>query len=51
MARIHSTKGRMPAFLISETAKVWLDQDLSWQERIEEALNPVADEFLDDWLI
>ena len=51
MARIHNTKGRMPAFLTSETAKVWLDQNLSWQERKEEALNPVPDEFLDAWPI
>ena len=41
----------MPAFLTSETAKVWLDQNLSWQERKEEALNPVPDEFLDAWPI
>lgn len=47
MARIHNTKGRMPAFLSAETAKVWLDPNLSWQERKDIALNPVADDFLD----
>ena len=47
MAQIHNTKGRMPAFLTTETAKVWLDQELSFEQRKKQALNPVPDEFLD----
>jgi putative SOS response-associated peptidase YedK len=47
MARIHNTKSRMPAFLTQETAKIWLDQSLSFNERKEKALSPVPDDFLD----
>ncbi|WP_051189750.1 SOS response-associated peptidase [Daejeonella oryzae] len=46
MAEIHNTKGRMPAFLTTETVKVWLDPELSYQES-KNALSPVPDEFLD----
>jgi len=46
MAEIHNTKGRMPAFLTTETSKIWLDQELSFTER-KKALEPVPDEFLD----
>ncbi|MDF3078016.1 MAG: hypothetical protein K0S09_1905 [Sphingobacteriaceae bacterium] len=46
MAEIHNTKGRMPAFLTTETAKIWLDQELSFEER-KKALEPVPNEFLD----
>ncbi len=46
MAGIHNTKGLMPAFLTTETVKVWLDTDLSYQES-KNALSPVPDEFLD----
>ena len=47
MARIHNTKGRMPAFLTTETSRLWLDQNLTYEERKALALNPVPDEFLD----
>jgi putative SOS response-associated peptidase YedK len=47
MARIHNTKGRMPAFLTEDTAKIWLDESLSFHERKERALTPVPDDFLD----
>ena len=50
MAKIHNTKGRMPAFLTTETAKIWLDNDLSYNER-KKALDPVPDEFLDAYPI
>lgn len=50
MAQIHNTKGRMPAFLTTETSKIWLDQGLSFNER-RKALEPVPDEFLDTYVI
>lgn len=46
MARIHNTKGRMPAFLTPDTSKIWLDQELSFAER-KQVLDPVPDDFLD----
>lgn len=45
MTQIHNTKGRMPAFLTKETAKIWVDKELSYSER-EQALMPVGDDFL-----
>lgn len=45
MANIHNTKGRMPAFLTSQSLKLWLDDDLSFTER-KQALEPVEDDFL-----
>ena len=33
MAKIHNTKSRIPAFLTIETAKIWLDNELSYNER------------------
>ncbi len=50
MAKIHNTKGRMPAFLTDESSKIWLDQELSYQER-KKALEPVPNEFLDTYPI
>ena len=50
MARIHNTKGRMPAFLTPQTAKIWLDNELPYNER-KKALDPVPDEFLDAYSI
>ena len=50
MARIHNTKSRMPAFLTTETAKIWLDNELSYSER-KKALESVPDEFLDAYPI
>ena len=50
MAEIHNTKGRMPAFLTIDTAKIWLDNELSYNER-KGALNPVSDAFLDAYPI
>ena len=47
---IHNTKGRMPAFLTTQTAKIWLDNELPYNER-KKALNPVPDEFLDAYPI
>ena len=46
MAKIHNTKARMPAFLTSETAKIWLDNGLSYGES-KKALDPFPNEFLD----
>lgn len=46
MAKIHNTKGRMPAFLTSQTFKLWLDDDLSYRER-KQALEPVENDFLE----
>ena len=48
MAKIHNTKGRMPAFLTTETSKIWLDRELPFQES-KKALEPVEDEFLGAW--
>lgn len=45
MGKIHNTKGRMPAFLTKETAKIWTDKQLALFER-EKALEPVPDDFL-----
>ena len=50
MAKIHNAKSRMPAFLTIETAKIWLDNELSYSER-KKALNPVPDEFLNAYSI
>ena len=50
MAKIYNTKSRIPAFLTIETAKIWLDNELSYSER-KKALNPVPDEFLDAYSI
>jgi putative SOS response-associated peptidase YedK len=50
MATIHNTKGRMPAFLTSDTMKIWLDQELPFSER-KKVLDPVPDEFLDTYQI
>ena len=50
MAGIHNTKARMPAFLTTETSKIWLDQGLSFQES-KNALTPVPEEFLNAWPI
>ena len=36
----------MPAFLTSETAKIWLDNGLSYGES-KKALDPFPNEFLD----
>jgi putative SOS response-associated peptidase YedK len=47
MARIHNSKARMPALLTAEAAKIWLDQRLSFDERRDKALHPVADDFLE----
>ena len=48
MAKIHNTKGRMPAFLTPETSKIWLDQELPFQES-RKALEPVDEDFLGTW--
>jgi putative SOS response-associated peptidase YedK len=45
MAKIHNTKARMPAFLTNDTAKIWLDNNLSFEER-RQAIKPVGDDFL-----
>lgn len=50
MAQIHNTKARMPAFLTADTAKIWLDNELSYNER-KKALDPVPDGFLDAYPI
>ena len=50
MAKIHNTKSRMPAFLTTETARIWLDNELPYIER-KKALDPVPDEFLDAYPI
>lgn len=46
MAKIHNTKGRMPAFLTSHTLNLWFDDDLSYSER-KQALEPVENDFLE----
>ena len=46
MAKIHNTKGRMPAFLTTETSKIWMDQELPFSKS-KKAPDPVIDEFLD----
>ena len=38
----------MPAFLTPVTSKIWLDQELSYQES-KKAFEPVEDEFLSAW--
>lgn len=45
MAKIHNTKARMPAFVTWETAKIWLDNEISVTERLK-AIEPVHNEFL-----
>ena len=50
MSKIHNTKGRMPAFLTLESSKIWLDNELSYNER-KLALDPVPDEFLNTYMV
>ena len=45
MAKIHNTKARMPAFVTHETAKIWLDNELSVTDRLK-AIDPVNNDFL-----
>lgn len=46
MAQIHNTQGRMPALLTTQTVDIWLNNELTFNER-KQALEPVPDEFLD----